>query len=145
MVYFHQGEVMSASTPFAEQSLPTLPAQPFRLDLPVRELLREPSSSFSSPTRAGCAPGTAFALLSPAFPPHPKLLHESMPPPTRRSAENRCSAYGSNEKEKKTMTMLAVSGIMIAVIVIAAVVAHPRLSSENRQPIDLGMGRKLRP
>jgi hypothetical protein len=43
------------------------------------------------------------------------------------------------------MTMLAFSGIAIAVVVIAAAVARARRSSRNRQPIELGVGRKLRP
>jgi len=43
------------------------------------------------------------------------------------------------------MTMLAVLGIAIAVVVIAAAVGHARRSSKNRQPIELGVGRKLRP
>jgi len=48
-------------------------------------------------------------------------------------------------KRNKTMTMLAVLGIAIAVVVIAAAVGHARRSSKNRQPIELGVGRKLRP
>jgi hypothetical protein len=43
------------------------------------------------------------------------------------------------------MTMLAFSGIAIAVVVIAAAVAHTRRSSKNRQPIELGVGRKRCP
>jgi hypothetical protein len=43
------------------------------------------------------------------------------------------------------MTMLAVLGIAIVVVVIAAAVGHRLRSSKNRQPIELGVGRMLRP
>jgi hypothetical protein len=48
-------------------------------------------------------------------------------------------------EREKTMTMLAVLGIAIAVVVIAAAAGHRRRSSMNRRPIELGVGRKLRP
>ena len=64
---------MSTSTPQPVQTLPTLPAQPFRLDVPLHDLLQKPPDH---PTlaRAKHEPQTSFALPSPVFPQHPMLL-----------------------------------------------------------------------
>jgi len=43
------------------------------------------------------------------------------------------------------MAMPAVPGIAIAVVVIATAEGHTRRASKNRQPIELGVGRKPRP
>jgi hypothetical protein len=101
MVYSRRGELTSASAPSAVQSSPMLPAQSFRLDLLVRELLRRPRGSSSRPARAERTPGAALALLSPAFPPRPELLHETMPPPARQSSRYGSSAHGSREAENR--------------------------------------------
>jgi hypothetical protein len=55
-------------------SLPTLPAQRFRLDVPLHELLQKDPSP--TPARAEHEPRTSLALPSPVFPQHPALLHE---------------------------------------------------------------------
>jgi hypothetical protein len=64
----------SASQPV--QSLPTLPTQPFRLDVPLHNLLQRPPDP--SPTLASVEhePATALALPSPVSPQHPALMHE---------------------------------------------------------------------
>jgi len=87
---------MSTSTPPPLQSLPTVPAQPFRLDVPLHNLLQQPPSS-SLPARVEHDP---LALPSPAFPLHHELLHESMPGPASRSSKNGSSAHENNEEEK---------------------------------------------
>jgi hypothetical protein len=71
---------MSTSTPQSDQSLPTLPAQPFRLDMPLHDLLQKPPVS---PTPSGTEPEaqTSLALPLPAFPQHRGLvrkIHRSM-------------------------------------------------------------------
>jgi hypothetical protein len=63
---------MSTSTPPPVQSLPAVPAQPFRLDVPLHNFLQQRPNS-SPPARAEHDP---LALPSPAFPLHPELLHE---------------------------------------------------------------------
>ena len=51
----------------AEERFPTIPTQPFRLDVPLHYLLR----------RTEGAPGSApQELPEPVFPQHPELLHE---------------------------------------------------------------------
>jgi hypothetical protein len=65
---------MSTSTPPSGPSLPTLPAQRFRLDVPLHQLLQKDPSS--TPARAEHEPRTWLALPSPVFPQHPALLHE---------------------------------------------------------------------
>jgi hypothetical protein len=42
------------------------------------------------------------------------------------------------------MTMLAVLAIIVAAALAVAAVAHARRSRENKEPIELGVGRKLR-
>jgi hypothetical protein len=66
---------MSGSTQQESQSLPTRTTQPFRLDVPLHNLLQLPASS--SPL-AGVArePRTSLVLPSPVFPQHPTLLHQ---------------------------------------------------------------------
>ena len=61
---------MSTSTPHPVQTLPTLPAQPFRLDVPLHDLLQKPSDH-SSLARAEHEPQTSLSLPSPVFPQHP--------------------------------------------------------------------------
>src|ERR1700756_74827 len=54
-----------------EQSLPTVPAQSFRLDVPLHSLLQQSSQ------RPAAIPLRQPAILpAPAFPQHPELLHE---------------------------------------------------------------------
>src|SRR5262249_32956159 len=69
------GDSMSTSTRNSVQTLPTLPAQPFRLDVPLHSLLQNPSES---PTQARDEhkPLTSLVLPSPVFPQQPALLHE---------------------------------------------------------------------
>src|SRR5690348_13881072 len=57
--------------PTLEQSLPTVPAQPFRLDVPLHNLLQEPARR-PSPVAAS----EPAALPVPVFPQHPELVHE---------------------------------------------------------------------
>ncbi|MGB9435074.1 MAG: radical SAM protein, partial [Candidatus Acidiferrum sp.] len=54
-----------------EQALPTVPAQPFRLDVPLHNLLQQPSRP-PSPYLTK----EVEALPVPVFPQHPELLHE---------------------------------------------------------------------
>ena len=143
MVYFHRGDVMSTSTPLAVQSLP-LCGRSRSGWMCLSVIFCKSSPVLPHRARAGCAARTCPCSALAGLPLHPELLHESMPPPTSRSSKKGSSAHGSNQEEK-TMTMLAALGIAIAVVVIAAVVAHTRRSSKNRQPIELGVGRKLRP
>ena len=42
------------------------------------------------------------------------------------------------------MTTLAVLAILVAAALVVAAVAHARRSRENKEPIELGVGRKLR-
>jgi hypothetical protein len=63
---------MSTSTPQPDQSLPTLPAQPFRLDVSLHDLLQKLEAQ------------TSLALSLPAFPHHRGLvrkIHRSMSVP----------------------------------------------------------------
>jgi hypothetical protein len=66
---------LSSSSQPPVQTLPTLPAQPFRLDVPLHDVLRQAPDS---PTPAGAEHELrkALALPSPVFPEHPALLHE---------------------------------------------------------------------
>jgi len=66
---------MSSSTQQPVQALPTLPAQPFRLDVPLHDLLQKPPDH---PTLARAERETQppLTLPSPAFPQHPALMHE---------------------------------------------------------------------
>jgi hypothetical protein len=43
------------------------------------------------------------------------------------------------------MTMLAVFGIAVGVVLIVAAIVYTLRSRKNQGPIDLGVGRKLRP
>lgn len=67
---------MSTSTPQPVQT-PTMPGQPFRLDVPLHHLRQSPPDH---PTlaRTEHAPQTSLALLSSVFPQHPALMHHSM-------------------------------------------------------------------
>ena len=57
--------------PTVEQALPTVPTQPFRLDVPLHNLLLQPSHKpVLDP------PKESAALPEPVFPQHPELLHE---------------------------------------------------------------------
>ena len=58
------------------QSLPTLPTQPFRLDVPLHNLLQRPPDPSPPLARVEHEPRTALALPSPVFPQHPALMHE---------------------------------------------------------------------
>ena len=53
-----------------QQPIPTLPNQPFRLDVPLHNLLQQHQRNL--PERAG--PGKT--LPEPVFPQYPELLHE---------------------------------------------------------------------
>jgi hypothetical protein len=53
-----------------QQPLPTLPSQPFRLDVPLHDLLQQQQRN--RPELSG--PGTT--LPEPVFPQYPELLHE---------------------------------------------------------------------
>src|SRR5215475_6363323 len=66
---------MSTSTRTPVQTLPTLPAQKFRLDVPLHSLLQNPSES-PTPARDEHKPRTSLVLPSPVFPQQPALLHE---------------------------------------------------------------------
>ena len=66
---------MSISTPPEIQSLPTLPAQPYRLDVPLHDLLKKPPAS-PKPAGAEKEFRISLPLPSPVFPQHPELLHE---------------------------------------------------------------------
>jgi len=55
----------------AEQSLPTVPAQPFRLDVPLHSLLQQ--GSHRSPASSPAEPAVLPAAV---FPQHPELMHE---------------------------------------------------------------------
>jgi MoaA/NifB/PqqE/SkfB family radical SAM enzyme len=57
----------------AEPRFPTVPTQPFRLDVPLHDLLQQPRPE----ERLRVAPATAPQTLpEPVFPQHPELLHE---------------------------------------------------------------------
>jgi hypothetical protein len=43
------------------------------------------------------------------------------------------------------MTMLAILGIAVGVVLIVAAIVYTRRSRENQEPLDLGVGRKFRP
>jgi hypothetical protein len=43
------------------------------------------------------------------------------------------------------MTFLAILAIAVGVVLIAAAIAYTRRSSKNHEPLDLGVGRKMRP
>jgi hypothetical protein len=43
------------------------------------------------------------------------------------------------------MTMLAILGIALGVVLIVAAIVHTRRSRKNQEPLDLGVSRKLRP
>jgi pyruvate-formate lyase-activating enzyme len=75
MHYDCRGESMSTSTPQPVQTLPTLPAQPFRLDVPLHDLLQRPAEA-PAPARVEHESRASLALPSPVFPQHPALLHE---------------------------------------------------------------------
>src|SRR5579862_7561200 len=67
---------MSSSTSQSVQSLPTLPLQqPFRLDVPLHDLLKKPPTS-PEPVGTEQKFRISLALPSPVFPQHPDLLHE---------------------------------------------------------------------
>lgn len=71
---------MSTSTPRPDQSLPTLPAQPFRLDVPFHDLLQKPPDS-PTPSGTELEAQTSLALSVPAFLHHRGLvrkIHRSM-------------------------------------------------------------------
>jgi hypothetical protein len=76
---------MSSSTSQPLQSLPTLPAQPFRLDVPLHNLLQRPAES-PSPARVEHGSRTSLALPSPVFPQPPALLHDKLDQLGRRGA-----------------------------------------------------------
>src|SRR5438105_3594674 len=67
---------MASSTSQPVQSLPTLPTQPFRLDVPLHNLLQKPPDPSPPLARVEHEPGTSLALPSPVFPQHPALMHE---------------------------------------------------------------------
>jgi len=67
---------MSTSTPQPVQTLPTLPAQPFRLNVPLHDLLQRPAEPPHNPARVEHESRTSLALPSPVFPQHPALLHK---------------------------------------------------------------------
>ena len=54
-----------------QQSLPTIPSYPFRLDVPLHKLLQEPPEE-----RSPVPSKDQKALPAPVFPQHPELLHE---------------------------------------------------------------------
>jgi len=58
-------------TPTVEQPLPTVPTQSFRLDVPLHNLLLQPSQRPVLHAREEIA-----ALPEPVFPQHPELVHE---------------------------------------------------------------------
>jgi len=43
------------------------------------------------------------------------------------------------------MTMLAILGIAIGVVLIVGAIAYTRRSRKNEEPLNLGLGRRLRP
>jgi pyruvate-formate lyase-activating enzyme len=53
-----------------QQPLPTLPSQPFRLDVPLHNLLQQPQRNSPKPS------GPGKTLPEPVFPQYPELLHE---------------------------------------------------------------------
>src|SRR5207302_963409 len=67
---------MASSTSQPVQSLPTLPTQPFRLDVPLHNLLQRPPDPSPPLARVEHEPRTSLALPSPVFPQHPALMHE---------------------------------------------------------------------
>src|SRR5260370_608005 len=67
---------MASLTSQPVQSLPTLPTQPFRLDVPLHNLLQKPPDPSPPLARVEHEPGTSLALPSPVFPQHPALMHE---------------------------------------------------------------------
>ena len=66
---------MSSSTQQPAPTLPTLPAQPFRLDVPLHDLLQKPPDH-PSLARAEGETKPSLTLPSPVFPQHPALMHE---------------------------------------------------------------------
>ena len=67
---------MASSTSQPVQSLPTLPTQPFRLDVPLHNLLQRPPDPSPQLAKVEQQPRTSLALPSPVFPQHPALIHE---------------------------------------------------------------------
>jgi len=65
------------------QSLPTLPTQPFRLDVPLHNLLQRPLDPSPPLAMVEHEPRTSLALPSPVFPQHPALIHELDAPISR--------------------------------------------------------------
>jgi hypothetical protein len=53
-----------------QPTLPTLPSQPFRLDVPLHNLLQQPQRNSPSPS------GPGKTLPEAVFPQYPELLHE---------------------------------------------------------------------
>ena len=43
------------------------------------------------------------------------------------------------------MTILGILGIAVGVVLVFAAIVYTRRSRKNREPLDLGVGRKLRP
>jgi hypothetical protein len=79
MHYLRRGGIMSSSTPQPLQILPTLPAQPFRLDVPLHDLLQKRldyPTDHPSLVRAEREPQNSLTLPSPVFPQYPELFHE---------------------------------------------------------------------
>src|SRR5258708_38030679 len=66
---------MSTSTRTPVQTLPTLAAQPFRLDVPLHSLLQNPSEP-PTPAMDEHKLRKSLVLPSPVFPQQPALLHE---------------------------------------------------------------------
>jgi hypothetical protein len=66
---------MSSSPHQPVQTLPTLPAQPFRLDVPLHDLLRKPPDH-PSVARAERETQPPLTLPSPTLPQHPAPIHE---------------------------------------------------------------------
>jgi hypothetical protein len=89
------------------------------------------------PPSSSCA---AFAGLTIAVrvvaridaPGHESILHEWI--------------FGTRRQRRgeKPMTMLAILGIAIGVILVIAAIAYARRSRKNQEPLGLGVGRKLR-
>src|SRR5262245_23122946 len=79
MHHLRQGGSMSSSPQQPAPTLPTLPAQPFRLDVPLHDLLQKrPDHPVDHPTlaRAERESQNSHTLPSPVFPQHPALMHE---------------------------------------------------------------------
>ena len=66
---------MSTSTPGPASSLPTLPVHPFRLDVPLHDLLQN-SSHGAAPLEPEQDAQERPGLPTPVFPQHPELVHE---------------------------------------------------------------------